>query len=170
MIQFINGLTSNERKTAFVVDDTLYGRPFGKKVELCSTVYDHASKGTKFKSGFRLLTLGWTDGSTFVPVAFRHMSSQDQKQRYCEAQNLDRRSCGSRIRREAVKAMTEMLLVLLMNALRAGISAPYILFDSWFFSPKMAIQLHTIGLHTVSRVENTPKSLFPVSIVSDFEK
>lgn len=72
MIQFLNGLTSDERKTAFVVDDTFYGRPFDKKVELCSNVYDHASKGAKFKSGFRLLTLGWTDGSTFVPVAFRH--------------------------------------------------------------------------------------------------
>ena len=59
----IKKLTSDSRLSAFVIDDTMYQIAYAKKTELVSLVYDHAEKGkNKFKWGFRLLTLGWTDG------------------------------------------------------------------------------------------------------------
>jgi len=37
-------------------------------------VFDHTDR--KYKRGFRSLFMGWTDGATFLPLAFRHMSSR----------------------------------------------------------------------------------------------
>nr|WP_052306603.1 transposase [Acetivibrio clariflavus] len=73
----IDRLTSDERVDAFVIDDSFYSRTRSKSVELLSWVKDHAD-GNKNKKGFRMLTLGWTDGNSFIPVAFNLLSSQIQ--------------------------------------------------------------------------------------------
>ena len=80
--EWVNALTSDDRLTALILDDTLFHRPFSKKLELVSRVFDHTDR--KYKRGFRSLFLGWSDGFTFLPLAFRHMSSADTKNRYCE--------------------------------------------------------------------------------------
>ena len=100
---FFNSLTSDERQTALIIDDSVYDRPHSKKMELSSRVYDHADGKNKFKTGFRMLTLGWTDGFSFVPLAFRHLASSDKKNRYQEADSsIDRRTNGGKLRKEAV--------------------------------------------------------------------
>ena len=69
----LNPLTSEERVSALVFDDSAYSRDRSKKVELLARVKDHVT-GRYFK-GFRQLTAGWTDGATFIPLAFAHLSS-----------------------------------------------------------------------------------------------
>jgi hypothetical protein len=54
-------LTSEETPKVFIVDDSLYSRNRSKKVELLARVHDHNEK--RYYCGFRLLTLGWSDGS-----------------------------------------------------------------------------------------------------------
>ena len=49
-----------------IIDDSMFERNRSKKVELLAKVYDHAKH--KYRFGFRMLTLGWPDGSTFLPV------------------------------------------------------------------------------------------------------
>ena len=66
-------LYENKKWNAFVADNTLYKRDRSKKVELLSKVFDHDEM--KYRKGFRLLTVGWTDGFSFIPVAFRLISS-----------------------------------------------------------------------------------------------
>jgi len=91
----ISGLTSDDRVNAMVVDDTLYSRSGSKHVELLANVHDHTGKGPKFRRGFRKLTLAWTDSTTLIPLLFRHLSSEDKKNRYNEINlNIDKRSCG----------------------------------------------------------------------------
>ena len=62
----VEPLTSAKRRNAFVIDDTIFERNGAKKVELLAKVYDHARH--RFTHGFRMLTLGWSDGVTFLPV------------------------------------------------------------------------------------------------------
>lgn len=73
-----------------IIDDTMFERSSSKKVELLCKVYDHA-KNT-YKNGFRLLTLGWSDGNTFLPVNSCLLSSANEKTRINEAKKLDKRS------------------------------------------------------------------------------
>ena len=62
-------LTSVERLTAFVIDDSFYPALYAKSTELVSLIHDHAEKGkNKYKWGFRMLTLCWTDGVSLVPA------------------------------------------------------------------------------------------------------
>ena len=53
-------------KAFLILDDTPYDRSRSKKVELLSRVHDHSSR--RYLNGFRMLTLGWSDGVSFVPV------------------------------------------------------------------------------------------------------
>ncbi|MCT7722768.1 MAG: transposase, partial [Lactobacillus crispatus] len=53
-------LTSDGRDDCFVVDDSYFSRTGYKKTEMVARVFDHVSM--TYKKGFRMMTLGWTDG------------------------------------------------------------------------------------------------------------
>lgn len=119
--------------SVLIVDDSLYDRGRSKKVELLSRVYDHTTK--KFVKGFKMLTLGWSDGTSFIPVAFSLLSSRYEKKLICPADStLNKNSVGCRKRSEAMENSNDIMLRLLDSA--KGIPAKYLLFDSWFAFPK----------------------------------
>lgn len=66
--QAIEPLTEEDRKSAFIVDDSIFSRNRSKVVELLARVHDHVHHC--YLKGFRLLTLGWSEGATFLPVNF----------------------------------------------------------------------------------------------------
>lgn len=165
----LNKLTGDDRLSAFVIDDTFYQMPYAKKTELVSLVHDHAEKGkNKFKWGFRMLTLIWTDGVSVVPLAFRHLASSDEKKQRCGCKDdLDKRTCGYRARKEAVLKATDVLILQLKAALKAGIFAKYVLFDSWFAYPVTIAKVCSLGLHVVARVKDSTKIKY---LVNDVKK
>jgi hypothetical protein len=106
IISKINSLTSEDRASVLFVDDSLYDRNRSKKVELLSKVFDHRTH--KFVKGYKMLTLGWSDGTTFLPVAFSLLSSRQEKRILCPANNsVDKRSAGYKKRLEATANSTE---------------------------------------------------------------
>ena len=74
--------TSAKRIRVFIVDDSPVSRDRSKKVELLARGFDHVTH--KFFRGFQLLTLGWSDGFSFVPLDFSLMSSAKKENRYNE--------------------------------------------------------------------------------------
>lgn len=79
---FMDPLTSRDRPKVLIVDDSLFSRNRSKKVELLARVFDHTQH--RYVKGFRKLTLGWSDGSSFIPLAFSLLSSKDPKNRLYE--------------------------------------------------------------------------------------
>lgn len=148
-------LTSNDRINTLIIDDTLFERLGAKKVELASRVFDHVSM--RFKRGFRLLTLGWSDGNTFLPIASRPLASEKEENLYLKAKEIDKRTVAHRIRTEARMKATEVLLLLLEQAKNAGIQATHVLFDTWFSSPSTLIAVKNRGYDTVAMVKKTEK-------------
>lgn len=59
-------LDSETRVNVLIIDDSMFERNRSKKVELLSKVFDHAKH--RYCFGFRMLTLGWSDGSTFLTL------------------------------------------------------------------------------------------------------
>jgi hypothetical protein len=148
----IDPLTGAERIDVIALDDTPFERLRAKKVELLANMYDHAAK--KYKRGFRLLTAVWTDGVTTIPLMFRHMSSENRKNRYREINpSIDRRSCGYKARKQAVSTMPKVLLEMLACIAKTGIKAKHVLFDSWFASPSAIINILALGFHVVARLK-----------------
>jgi hypothetical protein len=156
VVTFIKTLTADDRMSAFVVDDTVYKALYAKKTELVSLIHDHAEKGkNKYKWGFRMLTLGWTDGVSFIPLCFRHLASSDEKKQRCGCKPLDKRSRAYHIRKEAVSKSPDVMLIMLEAAIKAGIHAKHVLFDSWFAYPVTIAKIKALGLHVTARVKDT---------------
>jgi hypothetical protein len=89
----IKNLIDDSSEEVFIFDDSTYDRSRSKKVELLSRVFDHTSH--KYLKGFRLLTLGWSDGNSFLGIDFALLSSTKEKNRYNEINpDIDKRTCG----------------------------------------------------------------------------
>ena len=152
---FFIPLTSESRRLAFVIDDTPFHRPYSKRVELLTNCYDH-SEGTYYW-GFRLMTLGWSDGNSFVPVNSCLLTSQDTANIRMSASNVDKRTNGYRARQMAQEGGFKASLSLLDKAMMEGIKAGYVLFDSWFSLPRMIKNIRKRNLHVVAMVKDTSK-------------
>jgi hypothetical protein len=151
-------LTDEKRVNVFIVDDTVYERDRSKTVELLSRVYDHSKK--IFVRGFRLLTLGWSDGNTFIPVNFSLLASADAKNRFQEAHLMDRRTCGYRQRQLAVGTAPAAMMEMIRSAVASGLSASYVLFDSWFSTPPNILAVKEAKLDVIAMVKKTSKVLY----------
>ena len=72
-------LTSDRQPAVLIVDDTTYERSRSTHVERLSRVYDHTTK--RFLKGFRMLSLGWSDGNSYLPVDLILLSASEPKKR-----------------------------------------------------------------------------------------
>lgn len=151
----IQPLTSESRRNAFILDDSIYERSGSTKVELLARVYDHAKH--RYTRGFRMLTLGWSDGVTMIPINTCLLSTENQANRLNEGFSVDPKSNGAKMRKMAVKKATEAAPELVSNAMKAGIQADYVLFDSWFSSPKVIRAMKEKGLDVVAMVKKSSK-------------
>lgn len=145
-------LTRPERVKVLVLDDSVIKRNRSKKVELLARVYDHVEH--KFQKGFTLLTLGWSDGYSFVPVGFNLLSSAAKSNRYQEmAMDIDHRSNGYKTRKESLMAKTDAAILMIKRALSAGIRADYVLMDTWFTTEPMIRSVLAEGLDVIGMVK-----------------
>ena len=145
-------LTRPERVNVLILDDSVIKRNRSKSVELLARVYDHVEH--KCQKGFTLLTLGWSDGYSFIPTGFNLLSSANKSNRYNEISDaVDHRSNGYRIRKESMMHKTDAAIRLIENALRAGIKAQYVLMDTWFTTEPMIGAILNTGLDVIGMVK-----------------
>ena len=143
VVRFFDVLTSEEREKVLIFDDSTYDRSRSKMVELLAWIYDHNS-GRSLK-GFKLLTLGWSDGNSFLPLDFVLCSSTKADKRLQGiTKELDKRSCGYKRRIEALTKSTDHLEAMVKRAINFGLRADYVLMDSWFCFPAI---LAALGKH-----------------------
>ncbi|WP_036613623.1 IS4 family transposase [Oribacterium sp. P6A1] len=152
---FFNPLTSNDRADVFIIDDSLYERAGYKRTQMASKVFDHVTM--KYKKGFRLLTLGWSDGNSFVPINSCLLASSKEDNQLGDFTKVDSRSLAGRRRKMAVTKAPDVLLELLRYAVNAGHSAKYVLFDSWFSNPNTIVKIKEMHLNTIAMVKISSK-------------
>ena len=135
IIRHVVGLTEDKNnRYALLVDDTPLPK-CGKAMELVSRYFNHVTMGYDF--GYRVLTLAWTDGVTIIPVRYSLLaSSYDEKVRGRIRDDIDGRTLGARIRKLARTSMNDLTVRFACEAVKAGIPASIIAFDSWFAVPR----------------------------------
>ncbi len=167
-------LDSEERVNVLIIDDSMFERNRSKKKwSFLQKFFDHAKH--KYRFGFRMLTLGWSDGSTFLPVNSILLSSENKRNRINEAVVVDKRTVGYRRRRLSMEKGTHAMLELLRAAKNAAIPAQYLLFDSWFSSPSTLYAVKAVGYDVIGMVKKTPKMFFryngeDMSLISIYNK
>ena len=145
-------LTRSERVQVLILDDSVIKRNRSKSVELLARVYDHVEH--KCQKGFTMLTLGWSDGYSFIPTGFNLLSSANKSNRYNEiSDTIDRRSNGYKVRKESMMHKTDAAVLLIKNALNAGIKAQYVLMDTWFTTEPMITKILNLGMDTIGMVK-----------------
>ena len=155
VVDTIKPLTSEDRINAFVVDDTLFERSSCRKTELGSRVFDHTSM--RFRKGFRLMTVGWTDGNTFLPINSSLLASHKENNILGFAKSYDGRSLAAKRRKLAVTKGTDVMIELLKTALNAGHTADYVLFDTWFSNPAQLIAVKGLGLNSIAMIKKSSR-------------
>ncbi len=154
LFAFFNRLTSEDRESVLIIDDSPYERPRSKMVELLSRVWDHSTK--RYIKGFRMLTICWSDGASCLPLDFSLLSSSDAKKRICDNQkSLDKRCCAYQRRKEAITKSTLQLEAMVKRLLTKGIHAQYLLMDSWFMMP-VTIKALFAHIDVIGMIKRTP--------------
>lgn len=156
IVSSLEPLTDESNRKVLIADDTTFLRDRSKHVELLARVHDHNTG--RYHKGFRMLTMGWSDGSSFIPILLSLLSSATEKSRLVPMRtDLDKRTNGYKRRQESTKKSPEVLVDLVSMAMAAGVKARHLLFDSWFAFPATIRKIHALGMHTVCMLKDTPK-------------
>ena len=102
--------------------------------------------------------MGWSDGSSFVPILLSILSSAKEKNRLVPMRDdLYKRTNGYKRRQESISKSTDVLVDLVSLAMMAGIKARHLLFDSWFAFPGTIRKIRALGMHTVCMLKDMPR-------------
>ena len=145
-------LTSQQRINVLILDDSVVTRSRSKNVELMAKIYDHSRK--RYVRGYTMLTLGWSDGYSFLPVDFAMMSSANETNRINESFPVDKRTNGYKRRCEAIQKKPKVAAELVRNALNQGIAADYVLMDSWYTTEPLIASLLNQSIDVIGMVKD----------------
>lgn len=148
----------------FVVDDSKEDKT-GKKIEFIGKVHDHCSHS--YSLAFKVLTLGYTDGKTFLPLNFslhseagkngkRGLKDKDLAKQYTKERAS--KSAGFERASEVFQDKITMALKMIKQSLKSWLKVNYVLADSWFICEKFIKEvkeinskLNVIGLMKMNR-------------------
>ena len=154
IVQKLLPLTDETTTKVLIADDTLYNRDRSKRVELLARVHDHNTG--RYVRGYRMLTLGWSDGNSFVPMMLSMLSSAKEDNRLAPMRaGIDRRTNGYKRRRESMRKATDVLVDMVTLAMTAGTKARHLLVDSWFAYPATIRRIKATGMHTICMLKDT---------------
>lgn len=151
-IQKVCVLTSMDRPKVLIIDDSTFDRNRSKNVELLAHCFDHASLKMRFYKGFRMLTLDWSDGHTFMPVDFSLLSSKTSSINGIY-EEIDKRSSGYKRRVEALQSAPDQIPAMIERAISNGIEH-LTFWWTWFTQQPLIQAIVEQGLDVIGMVKN----------------
>lgn len=144
-----------------IIDDTVLGKT-GRHIESVSKVYSHLRN--TFELGYKLLACALFDGKTTTCVNFALLRESkrrgyglrpgEQKRQF--AKRRERTAPGAQRAAELDEEKPRLVVGMLSRLVKAGISARYVLFDSWFTTGPLVGENRRVGggvLHVVGRMK-----------------
>ena len=110
-----------------IIDDTVIDKPFSKRIQGLSFVYDSSKKKTVF--GYSVVILIWTDGQIRIPIAFRLWQ------------------------KGGLSKFSLALEMLSYARNRLKLKPDFVLFDSWYASKKLLKRIRDYGWYFVTRLK-----------------
>jgi hypothetical protein len=142
--------TKSNTEKCIIIDDTDIEKS-GKTIEGISKIFNHVTK--RFIYGYKLLVMGYWNGSVFIPVDFsfhrenkKNKFGLNTKQR--KAQHKTKRGSKSTVLKrfkELNIKKTDMLVQMFRRINKRAITIDYILIDSWFTSISLVKKLKAIN-------------------------
>ena len=166
-----------------IIDDSLLPKS-GKRIELIGKVYDHCSHS--YSLGIKLLTLGCFDGKSFMPLDFslhnepgktkkRGLKEKDLKAQF--SKKRDQSMAGYHREIEVSKDKISTALSMVKTAIKKGVTANYVLIDSWFTTEKFIGEIHkikkdlfVIGLMKTNRIIGIQGNKHKANLVPELKR
>jgi hypothetical protein len=140
-----------------ILDDSLLVKT-SRFTEGVSKVFDHVTG--RYLWGYKLLTLGFWDGKSFLPLDFTlhcersknkkfpYGMKKTDKQKQYKKQRLNT-TAGAKRKHELTTTKIKQAIELIKRAVKQGFLAEYILTDSWFFCHELLKTICQIKQKTV---------------------
>ncbi len=154
----IEDQTASDHINTLIFDDSMYLRTGGKGTELCAKVHDHNDH--KMRSGFRMMTGGWSNGEVFIPFSQTLLTTRDKSLMIGPDDQADRRTIRGRRRSRAKEKGTAVVQSMVQEAQKAGLPFDYVLFDTWFSSPLQLVALKNIGADVIAMIKKNFRGFF----------
>lgn len=159
VIYDIESQTDKKHTCALIFDDSLYARTGGKGTDLCGKVFDHNDH--KMRTGYRMMTGGWTNGEVFLPFSQTLLTTRDDNLMVGPDIPVDRRTIRGRRRAAAKEKGTDTVCRMVREAQKLGIPFRFVLFDTWFSNPAQLVELKNIGADAIAMIKkNSTKYLW----------
>ena len=104
-----------------------------------------------------MLTLSWSDGNTLIPVNSCLLAFAKDTNIIGPVKDFDHRTLAGKRRKLAQTKAPEAMISLLDTALRAGLNADYVLFDSWFSNPAQITAIHSKGMDVIAMIKKSSR-------------
>lgn len=150
----INLEKSPKNETYFVLDDTITEKR-GKRIENVSFVHDHNLK--RSVNGFCTVLLGLLTQNGFYALDFAYRFGKKRHLKSPERIGDKKTASGQRSFEAKYKTKPQLALMMIENAVKRGIKAGYVLFDSWYASPVFINNIRKIAngaIHVICRLKN----------------
>lgn len=131
-----------------IADDSLLGKT-GEKMELVSYHHDHTTNRSKL--GYQMLQVGYHNGSRFYPLDVGFHTSKNRPNG--KLREMDKRTSGWKRRMESFEKKTDLLVQMVQRCWQNGISARFVLFDSWYACDKVISQILAVGYGVICRLK-----------------
>lgn len=139
---FTKSEDTNDLPTCLVVDDSLLDKS-GKTMEFVGKVFDHCTH--TYRLGIKILTLGYTDGKTFLPLDFsihnepgkngkRGLKTKELKSQFTKIR--DQQSNGHERAEEVSVDKITNAINMIKRCTKKWLKVEYVLADSWFICEK----------------------------------
>ena len=142
-------------KRCFIIDDSILPKR-GRDIENVSFVHDHTVNRSVL--GYTVVVLGLFTGKGMYALDFSYRYGKKRHSKSPEECIGDPRSISGQMSREAsMYTKLELALMMLKRAVSQGITAGYVLFDSWYSWPGFISAIRRISkdMHVICRLKDT---------------
>jgi len=139
----------------FIIDDSILPKR-GRDIENVSFVHDHTVNRSVL--GYTVVVLGLFTGKGMYALDFSYRYGKKRHSKSPEECIGDPRSISGQMSREAsMYTKLDLALMMLKRAVSQGITAGYVLFDSWYSWPGFISAIRGIikDLHVICRLKDT---------------
>jgi len=156
LISKVEPLQKNREAKLLIIDDTVEIKR-GKQIEgSCKSLW--SNKEHRCINGINIISLNFADSHSTFQLDFAiSMNKSRRKEVDSFAQTLHHRSNAHSRRAEVNKGKNTLAMEMLKRALEQGISADYLLVDSWYAKPNFIKEARAEGVDVVARIANNNK-------------
>ncbi len=156
ILKLLSKVQDSKFVKVLILDDTVEGKT-GKYVEGSRDAL-WSNKEKRTIRGMNIVSLNYSDGYSNFMIDFAiAMGNYARVKMEAFTQEVDVRTTAYKRRLEIMDGKSQIAIDMVTRALKSGISADYLLVDSWYSKPLFLKEMNDLGIKVISRIAKSNK-------------